>query len=395
MDAFVPLSDNLDKLPNFKKILDEKPAILNALAQSDKKLYLFPHLSYKYAPEVNWGFIYRKDIFDKNNIPAPKGPDSYYSALKKLKEIYPDSIPFINYYESDMSLFAQGWGVNSGFCLPDGSDKMVFGPATAEWKDFLAYFHKLYAEGLMDPEFFTSGEEAFSANVLQESKSFVFRGWFGRLDTLENAIKDKIPGYDLEAAFPFGPKTTIFREAQFLDYGTSVSASSKYISEVLQLFDYFLSPSGMELCSMGQKGVTYNVDGSGQIKYVGLEDKNPTMNELAKSFGIGINGILYASDPRSVNWLLSPNRQRAFDLLKDAGFTKEPQPMLSFTKAESEELTPINDALNKDYIEWQVNFIMGKVSINENWDAYIKVLEADGLKRAEEIYNAAYQRYIG
>lgn len=394
LDSFACLTDNLDILPNFKKILDEKPAISKALAQSDGKLYEFPHLSYLMGPAINYGMIYRKDIFDKNGLSAPKGPDEYYNALKKLKEVYPDSIPFINYYQIDLSLFAQGWGVTSSFCLPEGSDKMVFGPATDEWKEFLKYFNKLYKEKLIDPEFFTCSEEDFSAKALQETKSFVFRGWFGRMDTLANQIKDKIPTFDLEAAYPIGPKGTIYKEGEFLDYGTSVSASSKYKNEVLQLFDYCLSPSGMELCSMGKEGETYNVGSDGSIKYIGYEDKNPTRNELSKSFGIAINGMLYAADPRSVFMTLSPKFQAANDLLKDTAVTKEPQPMLTFTEAENKELSPIFDSISKTCVEWATKFIMGKESIDEKWDAYIKLLEKGGLEKATELQNAAYARYL-
>ncbi len=52
--------------------------------------------------------------------------------------------------------------------LPDGlkafnlddEGKVVYAPATEEYKEFLKYANKLYSEGLLDPEFSTQTAQA-------------------------------------------------------------------------------------------------------------------------------------------------------------------------------------------------------------------------------------------
>ena len=57
--------------------------------------------------------MYRKDIFDKNGLIVWKAGDTegFYQTLKKLKEIYPNSVPMSSKMANNFWWYQQaGWG---------------------------------------------------------------------------------------------------------------------------------------------------------------------------------------------------------------------------------------------------------------------------------------------
>jgi len=91
--AFAAINDYLDQLPNFKALYVDNPDnnwVMKSYSDEKGNLYTWP--TYGINREVNHGFLYRKDIFDKHNIPLWTNQDKFYQALKKLKELYPNSV---------------------------------------------------------------------------------------------------------------------------------------------------------------------------------------------------------------------------------------------------------------------------------------------------------------
>jgi putative aldouronate transport system substrate-binding protein len=391
-DMFVPINQYLDILPNYSKVLEENPQIMKSFRNADGNLYTFNYLAHEISPKVNYGMIFRQDIFDKHNIALPNGPDEYYEALKKLKEIYPDSYPLINYYgEEIVQLFSQSWGTFHKMFVPDGGNQWEYGPISDEYKDMLVYLAKLYKEGLMDPEFMTSRADRFDSLILQPDAGFVFQGCFCRIDSLVNSATEKIPGFELSPGYFVGPKGKVMAEARVLDFGISVSSKSAHIEDALKLIDYLYSPSGSTLVSMGVEDVTFKVEPDGTISYPELQGKALNRTELEIAYGLNMTGFLNRSDPRGVTKNVSPKYMEAVELLQDP-FWQEEQPVMSFTEDEISTKTPIEDALLKAVFEYSTKVIMGTESI-DGWDSWVKKNESLGYKKLVDIYNTAYERY--
>ena len=70
----------------------------------------------------------------------------------------------------------------------------------------LDFFHKLYKEELLDPEFLTNTQPAWTRRMTTGS-SFVTFDWIGRLDMFVS--QSEIEGYDLRYANPVGPTQTL------------------------------------------------------------------------------------------------------------------------------------------------------------------------------------------
>ncbi len=73
--ALVNISDNLDKMPNLKKLYKDTPEnerVFSDYASKDGNLYLVP--AYGIARDVNHLFMYRKDVFEAAGLTMPANP---------------------------------------------------------------------------------------------------------------------------------------------------------------------------------------------------------------------------------------------------------------------------------------------------------------------------------
>src|SRR5699024_10628944 len=87
--AILPISDHLDLLPNFSRLIDEwnLHEDIDTIKQKDGKFYIIPGLHQSYTPQ--YSLAIRTDIFEENDIPIPDSWDDLYKDLKTLKGKYP------------------------------------------------------------------------------------------------------------------------------------------------------------------------------------------------------------------------------------------------------------------------------------------------------------------
>ena len=129
--ALSPINQYLDQLPNFKKLYADDPAnkwVLSSWSDENNNLYTWP--LYGLNQDMNHGFLYRKDVFDKLGIQEWTNTDEFYAALNALKQAYPHAYPYAS----------KTW--KSAYTQP-------------EYKDMFDFMKKLYDEGLLDPEYVT------------------------------------------------------------------------------------------------------------------------------------------------------------------------------------------------------------------------------------------------
>ena len=80
-------------MPNYKAFWESKPEddqwLKEARRSADGKIYAAPSYGMdRYTNVRCW--LYRKDIFEKNNLKVPETMDDLYDVAKKLKAKYPD-----------------------------------------------------------------------------------------------------------------------------------------------------------------------------------------------------------------------------------------------------------------------------------------------------------------
>lgn len=400
--AFVDLNEYVDILPNFKSIFVDDPEnswALKSYSSPQGKMYMWP--KYNANRTVNHGYLYRKDIFDKNGIKAWTNTDEFYDALKKLKEIYPDSIPFASKLQGNIfNRLSYGWGIvvpttEGGQVVYYNEDEKVWKPSVTapEFKDMLDFMKKLYDEGLLDPEFLTDTEASWSGKMTQEDKAFVTFDWIGRMDMFREQVKDSIPNYDLRYALPIGPVGKWLTLDKVVNYGICI-ANNPNKEAALKLMDYVSSPSGAELMTMGIEGVTYEKDGSGNIAYPELADREAiSIKDLEEKYGMFAEGTYTRMAPESVYFNLTEREKEAEEIMVKNDRLAPNDPILKFTDEEQAKLNQLEPNLASGAIEFAAKYVMESSYGDKEWDDWVKRAESLKINEVNDIYNQAQKRF--
>lgn len=393
--AFASVNDHLDIMPNFKSIFYDDPQynwIFKSYQASDGKLYIMPWFDVQ--RDVNHGMMYRKDIFDKNGLKEWNNTQEFYEAMKKLKQIYPESTPFTS--KNKDNLFSQlsiSWGISAYGPYYDEDQKVWnYSDTDPQMKDMLDFLRKMYQEGLIDPEFLTLTEAAWTSKMTQPEKAFATFDWIGRLDTFKEQTATTYPDYDLRYANPMGPKGTAITLSK--TFAGSVVANNKNTELACKLNDFLLSPAGAQLVTMGVEGETYTMGEDGKADYIGFEEgKKIGIGDLEDKYGLFTEGLYRRFDRRSNYFDFSEREQEAQDkIVKNNKF--EPQdPILSFTNEEKEITTDRTAKLRKAAQEFFSNYVLGANTGDQAWAQWCEKAKSLGCEDVVKVYNDAQKRF--
>jgi len=405
--AFVAVNKYADILPNFKKIFideaEERGTTLpmRAGVASDGNLYYFP----KYDNErvVNHGMLYRKDIFDKHGLKMWNSTEELYEVLKKLKELYPDSTPFVSKNEGAIIYkLIQSYGIpDFGRLFYDENDgKWKQSVVDQRLKDLLDMLKKMYDEGLIDPEFITTTQADWTQKMVHPEKAFVTFDWIGRLEQFKQQTAETVPDYDLRYGNPFGPNQSVNCLGKTGYAGPQIT-NNKNAELSLKLCDYLLSEGGAELMSLGVEGVTYTLDEKGYAVYTDFQDKIPTINEISEKYGLYVDGLVIRGDKRSCYFNYTEKEKEAQELMinKENGIEKE-DPALVYTPEEKavidKDLTDIEKATQEFFTKYILSDKGSKDTGDAAWEAWVKKARSTwNIDEQERVANEIQQRMYG
>ena len=223
------------------------------------------------------GFI-RKDWLDALGLKMPETPDELYAALKTIQDQDPgkvgsDKIVGYGYtdyatnlihafieYESDAKystdLISLPSGIDAGFVY-----------AEPGFKGYLAFLNKLYNEGLMDKEFFTSKfgqkeKEAFVAGTLGYWEQSVGANVDPLRGGLLQNLRVNVPEADMVAVPPF--KNVHDGQQYVYEYSPTgafvfVPKTAKNVDACMKYLN-FLAGEGGKTLWFGFEGVNYRLE---------------------------------------------------------------------------------------------------------------------------------------
>ncbi len=401
--AIVPISDYSEWTPHFNAMV-EKMGLqedVEGLKLQDGKLYYLPQLFDK--PFYDGGLIMRQDYLDAKGFAAPKTFDDLYEILKAYKADYPDSYPLTHlvapYVTYRMTMTS--WGVSVGKSSSTGSKALSYnyedgtyfkGCVSEEWRDYLRFMNKLYAEGLLDPEQAAIIPDDVWSRKMTTGAAMATYAYYDQIGGLEAA--SDIEGFDLQMypslAGPAGahhqPKS---KTGKGIMFPASTAARPDFEQVVRAVDKMFFSEECSTIWCLGVEGVTYTMDGD-KIVYADdiVNSPDGIYKTLQVKYGCG-------ADPFQLVWVNAREMTKYDENYAEinatvAGMDNVIQPLPptplfdDFTAEEAASImTPIADAIEI----WIDAFVTGAKSLETDWDAYVAELENLQLDALCQMYN--------
>lgn len=381
---FVDFSKYLDKMPNLKAWSEKYPDILNLPKTTEGNVYALT--SFTRGGQLPIGYLYRKDIYQKNNIKIPETFDEWYQGLKKLKELYPTVYPVVSVGDQVIRSIYEAYHTSNTIFFDQDNMEYKYGPSTTNFIDALNFARKLYTEKLLDPEFSVTDHPKHQEKI-QTGKGFMTIYYIGMNAVYNQNGKSVDPDFNVGTALP--PVTETGLQGRVMVqypvggwFYTGVSNESKYKEEVVQLLDYQLTDEFTNLVNWGFEGETYTVENNTR-KY--LPDVRTAANTngkiVLKDLGIdGRSGIwpiydLMAANSRDGDDNVVKDTQMYIDNADKIALWREPN--IITPKDISDEKAQVMTAVDTLISENTMKYIMGKISI-EQMKKIIADVEAKG-----------------
>lgn len=289
--------------------------------------------------------------------------DNYYALFKEMKDKDICDYPITTdgtLLKLD-SVFNHGFGVTSTIMNIDGN--YVYSKATEFEKDKLAFYAKLYAEGLLDPEFITKQWDTMEQAFYEGTAGFV-SGTAGDVVNVYNNKMIQTNGAASELIV-LPPAKGVSQAYQSIDVtketrGFAINADSKVKDAAWAVLEFMAGTEGRKLDKLGIKDIHFT---QANGKYV-LTDKYP---EWWSKFWPTLNGI----DATTVEGDLLT--QPAVDSL-DATL------VYSYSDINvilPDDLLPLKDAMDKLYTEYSTDIILGVRDI-DSFDEFVEKWNAAG-----------------
>lgn len=381
--AFIDLAQHLDKMPNVKKYLEERPHVAQRAISPDGKLYGI--INDGGGAGNNVVYFYRDDIFAKHNLAVPTTWDELYTVSKELKKLYPDSYPFVfRHGIGTLRSFAPSFGIYPWFHEEPGTGKIKFGVADPDFKVLVEYLNKFYKEGLFPPDWLSMDYKAWT-QFITTNKSFISIQFIGQIEIMNSQLKD---GAHLKFMAP--PRGTADKpylsRANFEEYGFAVASTTKNLDAALRYLDFIYSEEGADLLSWGKEGESYTIV-DGKRKFL---PQFKTPNDLRAGLGLFTTGAVGLADMSASLSLSNENEQYSYAEAEKYQFpTMNITPTL--TDEEKNSIVMIEEAVLKHYEASVAKFINGETPFTE-WDAFLAELDKMGAPKLLETYQVALDR---
>ncbi|NLB19669.1 MAG: extracellular solute-binding protein [Clostridium sp.] len=159
------------------------------------------------------------------------------------------------------TVFNQAFGVTGSIVEEDG--KKVFSKASSFEKDKLEFFARLYADGLIDPEYITKAWDTMEKSFYEGEAAFV-AATAGAVINIYNNKMTQTHG-DAAELVVLPPAKGVSQGYVAIDVtkesrGFGISVQSEVKDAAFAILDFMASPEGMKLDKLGLDGTHYNVE---------------------------------------------------------------------------------------------------------------------------------------
>ena len=391
LDMFIPLEDYFEKYcPNISAILD-LPGVREKMTAPDGHIYTIPYVcadtTVGYSPYINTKWL------ENVGMSMPTTTDEFEAVLKAFKEQdangngdASDEIPFSTdpnnkHIEAMAGYF--GLPMNKlGIAIQN--EKVVYGGVSDTYREFLSWFHKLYAEGLVDVELYTQdsstwegkgNQDLYGVSIAYGSNEFTGipaaeeRGDFDSMPVL-NTDKDGIWLRDTEGFSVYRTQAVITNKAEHPEI-------------ICRWFDNAFALENGIGCNRGPVGVIVNKedDGYHAIDTTTLSEEDQEKYSWGNLWPQSLPKYLPV-DFEFVEEHPMYDEKKATEEAYEANLTKEIIPSYWIDLDKIDTFSDTNTAIKDFFEQQQAQFVCGELDIDNDadWQAYVDGMYSLGLE---------------
>ena len=398
-EVIVPLNDLIENYsPNLAKYLSENPDVDRMVKTDDGQYYAYPNFRSDPRLSVTRGPVIRKDWLDELGVRVPETLEEWEEMLIAFRDKKGASSP-LTLQKGDVAHLYRLLGFTNAMYLENG--KVSYAIYDENFKRGLETLNRWYKEGLLDKNYVLNDVAALDSNMLNNHAGATFASggsgmgkWLAaKKGTSFDLVGAELPKIDGKAN-EYGALDT-----QYHPYNcAAISTKCETPELAAKYLDYLYSEEGHMFANFGIEGVSYNMI-DGYPTYSDIIMKNPdglSVSQAMSKYIRGNGGGPFVQDVRYIEQYYEFDSQKeALDAwMKQTEYSKEKTlPPVEFTMEESNEIASFYSDITKYCSEEIVSFIMGEKSFSE-YDSFVKTVEKMGIKRAIEIYQDAYERYM-
>lgn len=416
--VFVPLNKAIEAQGvNIKSLFKSLPYVESSVTAPDGNIYALPHGSSCYhctMPAKEW--IYQPWL-DKLGLQAPTTTEEFRKVLEAFKNDDPNGNGKAD--EIPLSGAKNGWYTQVGpflmnafiytdpgtFIEPMGNGTYRFVADKAEFRDGLRYLHSLYTAGLIDPQAFV--QTVGQLTSLAEAKPDARLGTTGAGGNFVFTVNGGASGryLDYKPLMPLkGPKGVqyAFSTDPPLGIHLVVTAAAKSPELIVRWADFLLSTDGVLDQFYGPEGTGWVKADPGEKRWdgqpaywksiSGIESTNVTndvTNHSLPYFWLKkVHEGQYlppAEGDKDLNWI----GFRATAKMEPYRKTPHNSTVYWFGESDAAQWGQLSSTL-MDYVNSSfARFVTGDLSLDNDWDTYVRQIKQIGVDKYLEMFKAA------
>ena len=402
--VIIDLTDLIPEyMPNYYSAIQEVPYWEPTLSV-DGKMY--------YISDIQHGVIYqgpniRGDWLEAAGLEVPSTIDELYDVLVYFKENDMNGNGDANdeWPMSGMTPTAVGWspynlmwawGVHYDFQLVDG--KVTHGMLLPEFEEAVTFLHKIYSEGLLDPDYATQDRTALDGKYMNNLVGMEYGIQPSKMnnalnpDCNENGFKAiGLPNLKLTADSPAYVFDQVYITL-FTGAKAAITGSCAEPEKVLTWIDYIFGDEGSLLFNYGLEHLSFEYDANGEpyIDYTGGLAANPDVSDVSYLYSIsGTSAFPIHMSSTRFKSTMHPYSAEAADNWAASYDISRLLPSLSLS---AEQLEEINDDLVdiQTYVSVQMDkLVNGQVAIETIPEIQKKLVDM-GINDIIAVYQSVY-----
>ncbi len=350
-----------------------------------------------------WGMMIRKDYLAQSGLEVPETIEEWTNMLAKFKEMgvkYPMLLNKSGYWKS-RNAFSCAWNIDARNFFIDRNGEVKYGPATDEYREYLGVIHDWYAKGYINPDFMSDTQSDTWAMLANNEAGSVIDHTYGYAANYYFVVEESNPDVGLVAAqMPKLNKDDELTHVMVTNRGAAnyktIPFDSEHKMEAIGLLDGLYYDEIEFLFANGIEGEGYNLNEMGYPVITDIESKADATDDQKRGM-------------RLQSWEIAWDYDLDYIITSKYCYGVQPYTVLNYVQCSYDgyypgtvTFTAEEAEVRADYLtdvetyrdEMMSKFITGDASLDTDWDEYISTIHSIGLDELQDVYAAAYARYL-